>query len=314
MAENWDLVGLTDIHSRLGKRIQSCEIIVWPDVVFDATGIHLQPNENQRKYVVPRKEAFDAFVRLWKQPSAHTLRFARKWGLLRINERPVESEEKTVWQEPLSTWQHFSRRAHAILNIASNLDGGALGLAEDWHALPDMRPHLNDETLSQLEGTLGMFRTWASRGSSWDPDRIPNLEEQRTLLMTEVAVWLKLGRTGFMLVPNKNKWELVIDYNFRIFGFLALQLAAAIARSDIYTCSGCGSPYPRERRLPKPGQANYCEECRSNKVALKDADRRRREKIAKAKVMHAAGKPNADIASALGTSPASVKRWLAKGR
>jgi hypothetical protein len=126
------------------------------------------------------------------------------------------------------------------------------------------------------------------------------------------------GVSDFALrwIEEQQRWDLSIDYHGLLFPAIALQLALVLADADsLYNCSGCGIPYirPRERKRPKSGWANYCDQCSKNGVAQRRATEAYREKRAQAIRMHLGGCSVSEIAEQLNADMTRVSVWLEKG-
>jgi hypothetical protein len=92
---------------------------------------------------------------------------------------------------------------------------------------------------------------------------------------------------------------------------IVLQSILTVARSDVYSCAGCGYLYVRgdaHSRRPRPNQNNYCHNCGVPRARL-DAKRRYRQKIAEARKLYASGVPIGRIAEQLDTETENEK-WL----
>ena len=104
-----------------------------------------------------------------------------------------------------------------------------------------------------------------------------------------------------------------VDYHGFLFAALGLQLALSLAGAEsLYTCSGCGFPYVRELKRPKPGTANYCPKCSARGVAKRRAVDTYREKMAEALRLEAAGTPVNEIAERMSTPLPRIRKWLGK--
>jgi hypothetical protein len=84
---------------------------------------------------------------------------------------------------------------------------------------------------------------------------------------------------------------------------------------SLYSCSGCGVPYirPRERKRPKTGCANYCDQCSKNGVAQRRAAETYREKRAEAVRLRSGGASFSKIAELLNTTVTRARGWTDKG-
>jgi hypothetical protein len=181
--------------------------------------------------------------------------------------------------------------------------------------LDGLENRLANEDFDGLWRRRGMLEVYARFGcpysAEWDIDK------ERRWLSREIMLWLELGRPGFAI--NERSWHLEVDYNGYLFAAVALQLALTVAGArNLFICSGCGFPYVREKKAPRPSQANYCLEC-GPKTSLREANRRRSEKVAEARRLHAEGVGASEIATRLNvrttkrsTKLQTVRRWIGK--
>jgi hypothetical protein len=317
-SEKWDLVGFTDQDSLLGKMVPAGQLFVPTKVELDKAQRNLLWSSRAGCMRVPdTRGMFNEFVELWDKTPSAILRYARKWGLLFLdrNGRPcsrIYDLPRGESREPIEAWKYFSRRAQSALNIAANLKCDKRGSPTDWEAFDGLNQWIGPESLACLGRRGPVVEMCARFGyqykSDWD------LHKERRVLALESMIWLDLGRPGFSVTVNGRDWRLEVDYNGCLFAAIALQLALTLSGSDsLFTCSGCGTPYVRQKKAPKPGQANYCRECDRKGVALQEADRRRRGRMADAKRLYAAGTTIPQIADELKTKTATVRRWLTKG-
>jgi hypothetical protein len=149
-----------------------------------------------------------------------------------------------------------------------------------------------------------------------------NIEQAREFIAEEIGRWLDcwkkentIGLSDFALRWNddQRRWVLEIDYHGLLFAAIALQLALVVADADsLFTCSGCAVPYirPRERKRPKSGWANYCDECSTKGVAKRRAVETYRGKRSQAVRMHSSGVSVQEIAEQLNTATTRVRGWL----
>lgn len=273
------------------------------------------------------------FVRLSDADSI--LRFAKKWGVLALSNDLGDlaalpgRESMRKGFEPFAAWQYYSRRARAVLNIAAALKQGKLGDLSDWDEFAiffsDTRKH--SEVMKWVEASayrhkfgLG-FSILAAEATSQK-----RIERARHLIATEIEGWLDCwkskrttGLSDFALSWNDahQRWDLQINYHGLLFPAIALQLALVVAAADsLYSCSGCGVPYirSRERKRPKSGWANYCDQCANEGVSKRRAVESYREKRANAVRLHLSGASAEEIADQLKTDATRVRVWLEKGR
>ena len=220
----------------------------------------------------------DSFVKL--RDGTDALRFAETHGVLGLCEHGLPSEhnppplevdlkslspstwcrpqgwhEDSPW-EPIDRWLYFSRQARAILQIAAALHREEPPSEEDWLTVYAGRPELK-----------GATRKLAESGSR---------DEHQSHIEDAINKWLALGN-----VRPRFHWGRERAPSLRLgastFGVLAIQLMSAVIRArDIYTCSGCGSPYFREGRKPKPGQRNFCgaDDCKRVAARIRQQEHR----------------------------------------
>jgi len=96
-------------------------------------------------------------------------------------------------------------------------------------------------------------------------------------LMNWVNQWLRLGgvRLGLGITEwsaSSTDWKMEVVYP-GLLGALAYRLLLmVVGESRLYACDGCGEPYIRLKRLPRPGQENFCTDC--TEVAARRASKR----------------------------------------
>jgi transposase-like protein len=319
----WSVAALTDLAGKLGRPISADELRIPARIDLNAAGTHLVWSYGAKsKSVKPSHAILDEFVRLWNESPESILRFARKWGVFQLDEdgSPCRASAPENTEEAIETWRHFSRRACAVLNIAANVNEGKPGPIPEWEQLSAL-PWLRGRALEDLRGRLSLLGIHAERGAAAivipDLARKEQLDsrQEKAWLALEVLLWLTLGKAGFAINLNESgRWALVVDYRGCVFSAIAMQLTLAIAGAEsLYTCTGCGMPYVRTKKLPRADQANFCQRCGRDE-ALRQADRRRREKMAEARHLASGGASVAEIAAKLETKPVSVLRWLKKGK
>jgi DNA-directed RNA polymerase subunit RPC12/RpoP len=312
---------VADALRDLDRPVLNTGLSVPGEVELDPEQEHLiWVHNSQSKRVMPDRMLLTRFVRLYKETSLSILQFAKRWGVLYSDETGCPCQRKSCStqskaKEPIERWRHFSRRAAAVLRINDQLKRGKLGLEEDWRALTPLRIPRLDQRLRLLSG---LFFIWPSKGGDGylDAGRGPRtLELDRMMLFSEMVLWLSLTSPGFRVYPEKADWHLEIDYNGCLLSAIALQLACSLSDASVYICSECALPYSRKMKAPRADQLNFCPRCgERNKAALRQAQRRRRAKMADARRLHGAGRSIPEITMQLGVrKQATVRRWL-KGR
>jgi DNA-directed RNA polymerase subunit RPC12/RpoP len=324
---DWNLGGLTDINGNLGKPVPSGQVLVPGKIDLEGEAIRWELGGPARLQEVSRS-TLNEFVKLWQSDSAAILRFAKRWGVLAI--QPIGRKEPVLYRpcgeamtegsDPIAAWRYFSHRAYAVLNIVAALRQGKLGDLADWGVIAAIEDNRESYKAAIAEHKYGL-------GFTLFPKPWPNrnvVEQGRHAMAAEAVAWLTCWRTqrmqGFsdfsvQWNPSSERWELLVDYHGFLFQALAMQLALSIAGSDsLYTCSGCGAPYVRELKRPKPGTANYCPKCSEKGVAQRRAVDAYREKKAEALRLDAAGIVVDEIAEKLSTPGSRIRKWLGKKR
>lgn len=283
-----ELAGYTGAGGKLTKPIPGNKISVPSAIWIEGQMLKWSflPVSKGRPSRAPRTELLNDFVKLWDSPDAKILAFAEQNGVLRMEERCFEGSE------PLKQWRGLSRAALAMLNIGAEL--------------VQEKKRIDSEEFKHFMDI--------------DEDGLHSCEKPEAAgLLLELAVqnWLK-GGIGFSINRTGRSFALEIDYHGRMLEAVILQLALTLSRADsLYFCSGCGLPYnrPTTLRKPKPGQDNFCarDGC-GNAAALRHADARRKAKMADAQRLHDEGVPLSEIAKRLDTTPASIRRWVKKGK
>ena len=323
--KDWDLGGLTDPDGNLGKPVPSGHVLVPGQIELDGEAIRWKLAGPARSQEISRS-TLNEFARLWEQDDAAILRFARKWGVLVLRESKGRQsslyspcgEAQPEGLEPTAAWRYYSRRAHAVLNIAAALRQGKLGDLSDWRIIAIVEGEPGSAKMSFAEHRYGL--------SIWlVPEDTPTrsaVDAARTVIANEADAWLSFWRVnrmrglsdfGVHWNSHSARWELRVDYHGFLFAALALQLALSLAGVDsLYTCSGCGAPYVRELKRPKPGTANYCPKCSQKGIAQRRAVDAYREKKAEAVRLEALDIPADEIARKLSAPLSRIKKWLGK--
>jgi len=263
--------------------------------------------------------------------SESILRFAKSWGVLALSDDVLQRPGRKHLREgiePIAAWQYYSRRAQAVLQIAAALKQNKPGDLNDWSMLGILVPSSGyAEKQEELLRSAMRRPHYGMVFSVFSMDKSPeqNVKLARGFIAGEIGLWLDCwkqeeiaGISDFALQWNgaEQRWELQIDYHGLLFAAIALQLALVVADADsLFICSGCAVPYvrSRERKRPKSGWANYCDQCSQEGMAKRRAVETYREKRAQAARLHASGVPVPEIAEQLKTEAARVRGWLKTG-
>lgn len=322
---NLELAGFVDANGGLGRQVPSGQVIVPGQISLDGDKIRWRMGRGTRLREVSRS-MLNQFVRLTDAESI--LKFAKNYGVMALANGSVSWPGRTELREgvePIAAWQYYSRRAQAVLQIGAALRQNKLGDFSDWSKVGILVPasgytrsHEKSVKTAMLRPHFGMPYTLFSMGES--PEQ--NIKLARKFIAAEVGNWLDCWKqdrrtavSDFALHWNdvQERWGLEIDYHGLLFAAVALQLALVIAGADsLFVCSGCSIPYirPRERKRPKSGSANYCDQCSKEGVAKRRAVETYREKRTRAVRMRCSGVSVQEIAEQLNTKAARIRGWL----
>jgi hypothetical protein len=305
MAINLDLANYTDPTGKLGKTIPPGRIYI-PHQIWLEDGFlrwnlaRMDPMDtSEMRSYVPPKSLLNDFARLWQLPEQKILDFAKRYGVL--DEKRIEDridEYGIQGREPLERWRLISRSVLAILTVGAELAVGKNRITRDeWKWMMGPRYEFRNESEEQYL------------------NRLEKPAQARGHLYVHLHPWMDQVGLGLKLKYARGI-ELEVEYRGGMLSAVGLQLGLTIANSDrLFICSGCGLPYCRsaDKRRPKTGQSNFCDEC-GKAAALRQADGRRKEKMTEARRLHASNVSVNEIAKRLDTTPASVRRWVKKGR
>lgn len=331
MVQNDDVVfaGFIDTQTGLlGREVSTGRVFHpgGPISLTDRSTLHWEGGlyTERRYYKRPSLNMFDQFIRLWSARDQAILKFAEKWGPLRLARfcslpcgasesfRAVPASERATssglitaagGDEPLSAWRFFSRRAFTTLRIAVAVKGHSKLLLsnEDWGAMAINSGYpITREEWEQAKDSLFGMPNWPRSGV------LP------AILASELSAWMKnfpctlwpaltnsaAGRVGRSDTKGL-RIAVEIDYDGSLLAAIGLQLALVVNRADFYQCSECGRPYGANKWKHRTGRSNFCPECDAKGVALDRADRNRREKISGARRMYREGVSPAAIADRL---------------
>jgi hypothetical protein len=252
------------------------EFLCWEDVSLGDIGG--EEPETRR----PTDRMLLAFARLENAIPEEISAFAARYGALRVFEvKPglmtendlivqpygpiwhqpawgsMPSRRESEGKEPLALWRLLAARVRAILRINAALQGRArqpnpmVGTEADW-----------DVIIKSFDPIVQACFEVYTDGRPRPEDVI----EAQFRLMLELQMWLRVGRVGLglgitQLSRSRTSWKLQVTY-VGLLGALAYQLLLnVIGESSLYACDGCGIPYIRLKRAPRPGQENFCDDC-----------------------------------------------------
>jgi transposase-like protein len=128
---------------------------------------------------------------------------------------------------------------------------------------------------------------------------------------------MTLGGLGLFIGfgGDEGGWQLELFFRGRLLAALALQLALTVSGAESpRQCSGCKRLYIRTKKNPKIGESNYCDRC-GRTEAMRQADKRRREKGQEARRLAMEGKSAKEISRILKVRKIkTVRDWISKGK
>ena len=285
---------LAALHQRSSKR---------PMLESDRVNL-IQQVKDLASFLAPDRRTLTDFLKLERARPEDVLKYANKHGVLDLCEHMFPygnhlSCQPMGWPldgwTSLETWRRTAGIFAAILRISSDLRENAqsTGRNKDWQVLFSA-VQSNNEMRSSV---------------------MTNREHGLNMLQLVVNSYLQLGEVTPLLARTSPGWKLHFAGNslYPLFGNLAFQLALILCGADvIYTCAGCGTIYVREgdRRRPKSGTRNYCNDCGKPKAAL-DAKRNYLARIAEARKLRADGLTTVQIAIQMRIDKKKVARWVA---
>jgi len=277
---------------------------------------------------------FEDFIRLWEYAPDRILRFAEKWGPLRIDRRgyPLVADQfaqksaRGRWLngrgEPLSAWRFFSRRACAVLKLAAALERGDRGSDEDWSylasdAVPgsDSKTYSRDHLFGMPNWMLAGWGLGAHLPAPYNQQPLP-VAWLRRQISGELSHWMGRYRVALSVdwLSDSPKMQIQYQAGATVLSAIALQLTLAVLKQKaLMTCSGCGFPYSRRapRKMPKAGNLNFCDDCtEGNKGSNRESQRRHREKKKQVFGLQAAGIAPAEISRQTGVRIETVEKWV----
>jgi hypothetical protein len=280
-------------------------------------------------FKTPTCGMFDSFIKLWDEADERIRQFAERWGPLSIQGDgshlgALDIDPIDPWisrgVDDLKAWRYFSRRAYAVLKLASKLTRGEPGDETDWEIIASPHPpgpaRRNVCAVSPFRMPNHPRRRQFISANGLEYGEPLDLEGKRRVIAAEIHAWLeKFGVTLTMNWGPRFSWQLEIFYRNWLLSAIALQLALRVMRADgLFVCSGCDRLYGRIGRRPNTGDKNYCPRC-GRATAVEEAGRRLRQKRADARRFHREGKSAVEIARLLKVRKVeTVRGWISKGK
>jgi hypothetical protein len=210
----------------------------------------------------------NAFVRI--KTADDVLRFARRYGTLGLCKHGLPPMHRGSW------YRDVIKDRELVEVIRTDEWEPRLGGSERGWCSP-VSPEPVKKWLKYSELAL----SYLNLAASLKIDTGKRMKGLRQLFLQDgINEWL--GDAGIRLELNWGRQEpTLILTGGGVFGALGVQLLTAVTANTLAVCSGCGNPYLRQVKKPKPGQRNFCDTCISNDVPnrlrQRDWQRNRRE-------------------------------------
>lgn len=202
-------------------------------------------------------------VALAGQPPEAFRRYVMKWGAFGLCRHNLPHAHNVLsgtpclprrdrygYWEPMEIWHRVALRFGAVLRLAAAEHQDKPSADDDWRLLLNQpRPR------SRYERTFLISSYINSQ-----------------LLYSQIQPTLEWSRAGFGISYSA-------DGLTNALGFLSLQLALAVARSEgLANCSSCGNAYVPTGRKPAAGRRSYCPRCVTDGAPQRDASRDYRQR------------------------------------
>ena len=219
----------------------------------------------------------NAFIRIRK--AEHIVQFAERYGVLgfcpehRLLLHGCGSGGNDVF-EPIVGWLQHAAAARSVMQVSAAVYLGNTGQREDLERV--------------LEFSTGLTHAGLVRSIR----RRKDVASAAACVAEAIQHWWKVGGVRLDLhwrdtVETVKDFEPQVTVTAGTFGLAGAQLLFAVLRRDaVFFCSGCGSAYLREGRMPQRGRRNYCQQCARNPALQarqrKQAWRQRKQEEAEA--------------------------------
>jgi hypothetical protein len=258
--DDWELAGILTESGEVDRSSAFKHLRVPKTVSVD--GDRLRWGSEQgfavSKTLPPGPRLLLGFLRLADADPREVLAYSQQWGVLGICEHGLPAthnyrtssdppgtgcrpaHDGTFW-EPVEAWRDLAQQARALLGLAAALRQGQLGTTADWNRVGIVAP-------ADIEGQRLFMSFVVNRFLNWGNTRIR----------------FSWGDSPTLHIGGPS-----------LYSVLALQLAQAVVAGSLVFCSGCGSTYEPGRR-PRKDHRQYCPDCQSRGVPLRDAKREQR--------------------------------------
>lgn len=247
----WDLAGLRTL-SGMDRSIQQGEVLT-PAVEFDAERREIKWSMRECGSGQPAPDALERFLELGAASDEAVFQFARRNGVLAMcahdlpctHNRPAAIQPGDEYGCMPVGWPYDCRESVRLWK----------GLAETFRAMVNLAAWLHDGRKTTPE-QWGRFEMEPLHGP-------PQWEMSPAEAFRRITDWLNHWLRICEVTPSisclPGQCEIMITGGFSgLAGFLAVQLAAAIARTKGQAiCSECGMGYLPKRK-PNPNRLRFC--------------------------------------------------------
>ena len=332
---------LADENGRLERRAMTR---AWPVDHVVLQGERLvwtmkEPNQ----LIQPASGMFEGFLRLAKAPASTILRYAKRWGVLRLCEHDFPA------QHPPYYWPSCPVDIHACTHdIFDNTDPKSPSERADFHLCQPRGVYSRGRYDGRPWEPVEAWRMWAQRAQAtlamaaelkegkipgeghwrvaFGLEGIPNdlgrprppqrVEEGWRELIYQLNFWLGAAEVRPFLEYQNGQASMSLGSgwgNSPLFGALAIQLALAVSGASGYAvCDECRIVYAPSR-TPRTGESHFCTTCRaSRKAPQRNASARYRARIKKARRLRARGESIKKVAATLQRSESTIRLWTDK--
>ena len=249
---------------------------------------------NRMKFVRPRPQLLEGFVRLGAASGREIRNYARRWGLLDLCGHGVPEGHATVdvplmlgvpyvtvqleptcrahpGREPLAVWRYWAGQARELLQAMSSLRRDRPVPGSAWAVLCEIGAWVEPKHEPLLDLVAPFIEPLRSG--------VAPLPVQRSAVARAIETWLTLGG-----IAPRVHWETPSRPELRLgptglFGSLGLQIWLASSGLRAWaTCSGCGRQHlPARPRFEKT--RTYCADCRAAQIPQREAKRAHYERL-----------------------------------
>jgi hypothetical protein len=260
----------------------SGELHIWRSYsTSDATTGYLLASETNENAVRPPSDLLERFLALSTASGPQLHKFVQKYGPLEIFRQAGPPPNLDCWCEIelCEVWRYFAAVMGALLRIAEGVYSNSSGDPKDWGLIANYPGLIGRDRYAFFSSgaiTPSAEEAWSAFASMSRP---MTTRQARSQLNFYMNMLLALGRIRpYFTWASRSDQPQVLYAGSSLLSHLILQLCFRMATVDHHAfCDYCGKLYEPER-APRPDRRNFCPTCQENGIALRLADRKRREK------------------------------------